>query len=342
MSQLDRRAAEASRSPAADRASQPTSAGSQDAIPVVVMSRAEVADDVIQVLLASTAGGALPAWQPGAHIDLLLPSGRVRQYSLTGRHTDGAAYEIAVLVEPSGRGGSSEVATHCQEGATLAVRGPRNHFQLEPADRYLFVVGGIGITPIRPMIATAERAGADWRLLYGGRTRHSMSFVDELTAEYGDRVLVRPQDQYGLLDLPAFLGDADEHTLIYSCGPEPLLTAIAEQARGWRQGSLHVERFAPAAVASNDPDTAFELELVQTGVTVLVPVGRSVLSVAEEAGAFITASCEEGTCGSCETRVLEGHVDHRDSVLSASQRAAQQTMMVCVSRCHGPRLVLDA
>ena len=223
----------------------------------------------------------------------------------------------------------------------MTVRGPRNHFPLVAASTYLFIAGGIGITPILPMIAQAEAAGADWRLLYGGRHRASMAFLSELAA-YGDRVTVVPQDEAGVLDLDSALGTPQPGTLVYCCGPEGLLSAVEAKCANWPLGSLHLERFSakpqePSAAA----EESFELVLQQTGVTVTVPPDKTVFQAAQEAGANVLGSCMEGICGTCETEVVEGDVDHRDSVLNDEERASNEFMMICVSRCKSKRLVLD-
>ncbi|KUO09385.1 PDR/VanB family oxidoreductase [Streptomyces sp. DSM 15324] len=310
---------------------------------LTVTARIRAADGVVALTLRHPDGGALPSWTPGAHIDVLLPLGDgelVRQYSLCGYPAERDTWQIAVLREPAGRGGSAYVHEHLREGATVRVRGPRNTFPLRPAARHLFIAGGVGITPILPMVEAAEAAGADWRLLYGGRTRTSMAFLDRLTA-HGDRVLVRPQDEHGLLDLTAYLGAPEEGTLVHACGPEPLLRAVQERCAGWPPGTLGVERFAPVPTAEAGPAEAFELELARSGLTLSVPPDRSVLETLEEAGVAVDFSCREGTCGTCETDVLGGTPDHRDSLLSEDERAAGDTMLICVSRSCGPRLVLD-
>ncbi|MDH6455262.1 MULTISPECIES: PDR/VanB family oxidoreductase [unclassified Streptomyces] len=312
---------------------------------LTVAGRTLVADGVVCLTLRRPDGGPLPSWTPGAHIDVLLDGdahGLIRQYSLCGHPADRGAWQIAVLREPQGRGGSAHVHDQLLEGADVRVRGPRNNFPLRPADRHLFIAGGVGITPILPMVEAAEAAGADWRLLYGGRTRTSMAFLDRL-APHGDRVLVRPQDEYGLLDLAAHLGTPKEGTLVHACGPEPLLRAVQEQCAGWPPGTLGVERFAPVptAAAGTAAATSFELELARSGLTLTVPPDRSVLETVEEAGVDVDFSCREGTCGTCETDVLEGRPDHRDSLLTEDERAAGDTMLICVSRSCGPRLVLD-
>ncbi|HTY27218.1 MAG TPA: PDR/VanB family oxidoreductase [Mycobacterium sp.] len=308
----------------------------------LLVQKAEVvAEDVVALTLVSPAGETLPSWSPGAHIDLVLADDLVRQYSLCGSPGDETAWRIGVLRTPDSRGGSQRVHDTLTEGATVAIRGPRNHFQLVAASNYLFIAGGIGITPILPMIAQAEAAGADWRLLYGGRHRASMAFLPEL-ARYGDKVTVVPQDEAGFLDLDAALGTPQAGTLVYCCGPEGLLSAVETKCASWPTGSLHLERFAAkpqetSAVA----DETFELVLRQTGVTVTVRPDQSVFQAALEAGANVLGSCMEGVCGTCETEVVEGDVDHRDSVLNDDERASNEFMMICVSRCKSKRLVLD-
>ncbi|TPQ23253.1 PDR/VanB family oxidoreductase [Streptomyces sporangiiformans] len=303
---------------------------------LVVSRREPAADGVLTLTLRHPLGEELPAWEPGAHIDVLLGPDLERQYSLCGDPADRSAWRIGVLREPDGRGGSAYVHGELREGDKVRVRGPRNNFALEPAPRYRFVAGGIGITPILPMLAAADAAGAQWTLLYGGRTRNSMAFTEELAA-YGDRVTIAPQDESGLLDLGSVLDDVPEGTLVYCCGPGPLLDAVEERCPG---GVLHVERFQPKEQETG-PDSEFEVVLERTGKTLTVPVGVSVLDTVRDAGVEVLYSCTEGTCGTCETDVLEGTPDHRDSVLTDEEREAGETMLICVSRCRGQRLVLD-
>ena len=264
-----------------------------------------------------------------------LPGGLVRQYSLCGDVADRSTYRIAVLREPEGRGGSAAVHEVVSVGDELALAGPRNHFALVDAPSYLFIAGGIGITPILPMLAALAERRAPWRLLYGGRTRASMAFLAPLT-KYGDQVEVRPQDETGLLDLDAMLDGLDEASAIYCCGPETLIQAVEAHCT---RGQLHVERFA--ARAAPGAETHFEVELAQSRRTVPVPGGTSVLHALEAAGLSVLSSCQEGTCGTCETAVLAGVPDHRDSVLTAAEQAVGDVMMICVSRARTPRLVLD-
>ncbi|WP_405542241.1 PDR/VanB family oxidoreductase [Streptomyces phaeochromogenes] len=306
---------------------------------LVVERRDLAAEGVLALTLRHPLGEELPAWEPGAHIDVLLGPDLERQYSLCGDPADRHSWRVAVLREPDGRGGSAHVHGQLEAGDKVRVRGPRNHFALQPSPHYRFVAGGIGITPILPMLAEAEAAGAEWTLLYGGRTRNSMAFAEELSL-YGDKVRVAPQDESGLLDLATELGTPQSDTLVYCCGPGPLLDAVEERCEAWPKGSLHVERFQPK-VQETDADTEFEVVLERSGHTLTVPADVSVLDTVRSAGVEVLFSCTEGTCGTCETDVLEGTPDHRDSVLTDEEREAGETMLICVSRCGGKRLVLD-
>jgi ferredoxin-NADP reductase len=307
---------------------------------LVLEKKEAVADDVVRLVLRHPDGCELPTWAPGAHVDLVLADGLVRQYSLCGDPGDLSTLHVAVLREEAGRGGSRHVHDELGEGDVVRVRGPRNHFPLVQADRYLFIAGGIGITPILPMIPQAEAAGADWQLVYGGRTRSSMAFQAELQDRYPGKVVIHPQDEAGLLDLPTLLADPGA-TAVYCCGPEGLLAAVEERCASLPKGTLHVERFAPKEGAADGPRESFEVELAQTGTILTVPADRSVLDVVEDSGVQVLSSCQEGTCGTCETTVLSGTPDHRDSVLTDDEQAANDTMMICVSRSCSPRLVLD-
>ncbi|MFI5958662.1 cytochrome P450 [Cryptosporangium sp. NPDC051539] len=299
-----------------------------------------VADGVVSLRL--TGDGELPAWEPGAHIDLILPSGKVRQYSLCGDPAEKSVYQVAVLREVAGRGGSVEVHEGLTAGASVRVRGPKNHFPLFDAERYLFVAGGIGITPISAMVRAAEAAGKDWTLLYGGRTRASMAFASALHDEYGDRVQLIPQDELGHPDLAGAFSREAGTTKVYCCGPEGLLTAV-EATVGDLE--LHVERFTGSGtdrIAPIPADArAFEVTLARAGRTVPVPANRTLLEAVRDVVPGVPYDCEEGFCGSCETRLLAGRAEHRDSILSAAERADGNTIMICVSRCASDRLTLD-
>ncbi|MFD9502482.1 PDR/VanB family oxidoreductase [Streptomyces sp. NPDC060035] len=297
---------------------------------LVVSERRQEAVDVISLILRRPDGAPLPPWEPGAHVDLVLREGLERQYSLCGSNDD-RSWRIAVLREPDGRGGSALVHSDLEPGSNVAVRGPRNHFRLEAAPAYRFVAGGIGITPILPMLAAAK---GPWTLHYGGRSRHSMAFTDELTATHpADRVRL----YQGPLDLQQYLSGLRPGELVYACGPQPLLAAVETLVP---PEALRSERFTPAP-SDTTGDRPFELELARSGLTLTVAAGQSVLTAIRQAGVEVLYSCTEGTCGTCETDVLAGSVDHRDTVLTPQDRACDETMMICVSRAKGQRLTLD-
>jgi ferredoxin-NADP reductase len=310
-------------------------------VELVVDTIDRVAEAVVALRLVDPEGGSLPPWTPGAHVDLVLGD-LVRQYSLCGDPADSRSFTVAVLREPESRGGSAYVHEKLAVGSRVTVRGPRNHFGLVSAPRYVFIAGGIGVTPLLPMIAEAEAAGADWHLWYRGRTRASMAYAD-VVAAHGDRVSLLPGDETGPLDLSVVLGEPRTDTLVYVCGPERLLAGVEEVCSAtWPEGALHLERFAAKEIeAPVGGEREFELVLAGSGVTLTVPPDRSVFKVIEDAGISVLGSCHEGICGTCEQIVLEGEVDHRDSVLNESERAANDAMMVCVSRCFSDRLVLD-
>lgn len=302
---------------------------------LVVTAKDVVADGVVALTLARPDGGRLPDWTPGAHVDLTLPSGATRQYSLCGDRWDPSSYRVAVLREPDGRGGSQYVHDVLSVGDEVGLGGPRNHFPLVPAARYRFVAGGIGVTPLLPMMAAAEMLGADRSLLYGGRRRASMAFLDELPAE-GTTVV--PQDEAGLLPLASWLGTVDDDTVVYACGPGPLLDAVAGLVPPDR---LRTERFTVTEVAAPVREEPFTVELARSGTTLTVDASVSVLEAMRRAGATTLSSCERGTCGTCETTVLAGVPDHRDQVLADHERAAGDCMLPCVSRAASDHLVLD-
>lgn len=314
-----------------------------DLTELVIVDRSSIADDTVLLTLARPDGGELPLWQPGAHIDLHLGQAPhiIRQYSLCSSPRVREHYQIAVLLDRDGRGGSAHVHTHLHVGERVMAGGPRNNFELVDAPSYFFVGGGIGITPLLPMIEEAQRRGADWSLLYGGRRRTSMAFTRELAA-FASRVVLWPADEYGLLEIANSLVDLPDETLVYCCGPESLLQAVEAQCASYfLSGRLHLERFAPVVRGCGSGDRPFEVEFAKSGVTRTVAVGQSILEVAEEAEVPVIYSCEEGTCGSCETAVLEGLPDHRDAVLNKQEQQRGDRLMICVSRAMSAKLVLD-
>ncbi|MFC9556175.1 PDR/VanB family oxidoreductase [Rhodococcus sp. NPDC056960] len=318
-----------------------TSIANQERRQMQVAGKDALADGVVRLTLVDESGAAAPDWTPGSHIDLILDDTTTRQYSLCGDLGDTSSLTVAVLREADGRGGSIRVHDKLETGDLVAVGGPRNHFALVDADSYLFVAGGIGITPLLPMTREVEAKGTPWRLLYGGRTRASMAFADELATAHPDRVRIRPQDEYGHLDLAAALDEVEPGTVVYCCGPEPLLQAIESACRERPHVTLHVERFAPKEVPAGVDDDAFEVELGRSGRTVQVAADETILDAVLREGVDADFSCREGTCGTCEVAVLCGIPDHRDSVLSEDEQAENDAMMICVSRSCTPKLTLD-
>jgi len=304
-----------------------------------VRSRTEAADGIAHLQLVPVDDEAvLPAWRPGAHVDLRGEDGLVRQYSLCG-HPDSDHWEVAVLHVVDGRGGSAWVHERLVEGAEVDVVGPRNNFELASAATYLFVAGGIGITPILPMLREVAARDVAWRLVYGGRTRRSMAFAATLEAEFADHVELVPADERGLLHLEDVLGAAEPGRAVYGCGPAPLLDALEEAMQGRTDETLHVERFS-----ADDLDTsgaAFQVEVASSGATVEVGEGESIIDALARIGVEVDFSCREGTCGTCETGVLGGIPDHRDQVLDTDEKAANDCMMICVGRCLEGPLLLD-
>ncbi|MFJ4790530.1 PDR/VanB family oxidoreductase [Streptomyces sp. NPDC088794] len=296
---------------------------------LLVAGHETVADGVVQLRLE---GRDLPRWEPGAHLDLVLPSGLVRQYSLCGDPADTSSYTVATRLVEDGRGGSREVHEQVREGMELEVRGPRNRFPLVDAPAHVFVAGGIGITPVLPMLR-ALGDGTEWRLLYCGRTRASMPFLAEIEKlGGGGRVTVVAEDEAGLPDLDGLLAEAPEDAAVYCCGPEGLMAAVAE-----RIPRVHLERFAPRV--SSDGNSEFEVELRRSGRTLTVPADSTVLAAVRAELPDTAYSCAQGFCGTCQQRVLEGEVDHRDELLTDPERA--DSMLICVSRARSDRLVLD-
>lgn len=310
---------------------------------LTVVDRVSAAAGVVLVTLADPSGAELPRWQPGAHLEIVLASGLVRHYSLCGDPDDRQRYTVAVLRVADGRGGSREIHDSDLVGQQLLVRGPRNHFGLGEADHYLFLAGGIGITPIMAMVQAAEVGHRDWRLIYGGRSRAAMAFWDRLAALAPDRVEFVPEDELGYPDLETAIKLAEAGTAVYACGPAGMLEAVESTAETYAaRVTLHVERFTTSeTVRATDGNTEFEVELARSGRVLTVPADKTILEVVLGVVPNHPYSCTEGICGSCETTVLAGIPDHRDEVLSESERSTNETMMICVGRSLTPRLTLD-
>jgi ferredoxin-NADP reductase len=309
---------------------------------LVVTRKVVVADRVVALTLADTRHGNLPAWGPGAHIDVVVAGTTTRQYSLCGKPENRREWTIAVLREPCGLG-SHYVHDVLAVGDVVQVRGPRNRFPLVDSSRYLFFAGGIGITPILPMLDAADLQDRDWQLVYGGRSREGMAFAADLEKN-NPRVTVWPEAEKGLIPLAELLARPRNDTAVYCCGPEPLLRAVTDACARWAPGTLHLERFTPQAAPTAQPvagASPFTVELKRSGLRLSVPPDHSILEVVEEAGISILSSCRTGTCGTCEADVLAGQPDHRDSVLTEEEREDANLVMLCVSRSHSAVLVLD-
>lgn len=311
-----------------------TTTGQDGPRPLRIAALRSAADGVLALELVAPDGGPLPAWTPGAHVDLSLPCGRIRSYSLCSDPGDLTRYRIAVLRVAKGRGGSVQVHDTLRVGDVLPVSAPRNRFELVDADEYLLIAGGIGITPLLPMAHRLSAAGRTWRLLYAGRSRTTMAFLDELARD--GRVTVVAEDEAGRPDLAAELARSPGAT-VYACGPAGLLDAV----RGLSEGPVHTERFAPVTEGTPPDERGVLVELARSGLSLTVPAGLSILDAVRDAGVSAPSSCEMGICGTCETKVLDGVPDHRDDLLTDDERAAGNTMMICVSRGRGERLVLD-
>ena len=305
----------------------------------VVERKTRLADRVMELVLRRADGADWMPWTPGSHIDLLGPDGKARQYSLCGSRRDRAHLRVAVLREASGSG-SAWVHDVLEEGMEVAVRGPRNHFELRDNDHYVFIAGGIGITPFTAMIDDIERRGKSWTLHYGGQTRSGMAFAEQLQA-FGDRVHLYPKDETGRIPLAELLADPAEYTGVYVCGPVPMLDTVHALSTGWPKRAVNMERFVPRAVEDTGPDSPIEVELATTGRTIEVGAEESILEAMERSGVPALYSCRVGTCGTCELGVLDGVPDHRDSVLDDEDREENVSMMICVSRARTARLVLD-
>lgn len=312
-----------------------------------VRTRFRASSTVAALVLEHPEGAELPAWEPGAHVTLHLPGGLERQYSLCGEPADRGTYRLGVLLEPAGRGGSAWVHEHLHEGDHIAVSGPRNHFELVSGARHHFLAGGVGITPILPMVRRCQEQGTDWRLTYLGRSRESMAFLDELgglgdVGRVDGRVHVHCDERSGVADIGQILGAAPDDCLVYACGPEGLLRAVETVMATRPTGSLRVERFAPQDPGGEAaPERPFTVTFTRSGITTEVPADASILDVAEKHGLAIDYSCREGTCGTCETAILSGRADHRDSVLSPEEQETHETMLICVSRSLTPVIELD-
>ena len=297
------------------------------------------AEGVLSLELCATSGGDLPRFEPGAHVDLHLEDGTLRQYSLCGDPASRRCYRVAVREIAAGRA-SRQIHRSLRPGAVLRISRPRNNFAFEASGRYLFIAGGIGITPLLPMMRTASAAGSAWTLLYFTRDPDQAAFLDEARA-FGGEVILHASGTGTRLDVVNRLAEIEADTMIYCCGPERLMTSVEQASRHWPEGTARFEWFAPRSRPEDEISGSFRVVCARSGIALEVMPEQSILQALTDAGVEIPRSCEQGVCGTCEVRVLEGEVDHRDSILSAAERASHQMMMTCVSRSRGGTLVLD-
>jgi tetrachlorobenzoquinone reductase len=282
----------------------------------------------------------LPAYQPGAHIDLHLPNGLIRQYSLTEAEPDPSSYTVGVKRDPASRGGSRYVHDELLIGKTLKISAPRNNFQLvENAPHVVLFAGGIGITPIWCMVQRLEKLGRSWTLHYACRSRADMAFLAKLETKAGAKLHFDDESGGKVLDVAAIVAATPKDAHLYCCGPTPMLKAFEAATAGWPSEQVHVEYFAPKQEAAKTG--GFVVELARSGKEFVIPEGKSILQVLLDAGIDVDYSCELGICGACEQRVISGEPEHRDAILTEEEQASNTKVMICCAGCKSERLVLD-
>jgi ferredoxin-NADP reductase len=307
-----------------------------DQIPLVVSRLTRESARILSIDLSAPDGAELPPWEPGAHIDVQLITRHQRQYSLCGDPRDRRTYRIAVLREDLSRGASMYIHDFLRVGSPVRARAPRNLFPLVPADEHLLLAAGIGITPLLPMAHRLHDAGTPWSLRYAVRHAADVPFAREL-AELGPVVSIHASDRDGRLDLGALLTDVRPGTAVYACGPSRFLAAVDDAMTTWPPGALHLERFEPKVMLTR-PNTPFTVRTARNGITVEVPADRSMLQALTGRDLPIGGSCHRGVCGTCAVRVVEGGVEHRDSLTTDP---ASRVMYPCVSRATSSEIVID-
>jgi ferredoxin-NADP reductase len=284
--------------------------------------------------------GKLPGADPGAHIGVILPNGIERQYSLVNAGAELTAYTVGVKRDANSRGGSVFLHDQMKVGSKVAVQPPRNNFPLkEDAELVVLIAGGIGITPIYCMIQRLNALGKKWELYYSCRSRMDTAFLDELSQHGSAHFHFDDEEAGKFLNVAAIVEKLPKSAHLYCCGPAPMLAAFEAATQHWPQAQVHVEYFTPKFAAAQEG--GFVVELARSKRELTVPPGKSILQCVREAGIQVPHSCEEGVCGACETRVISGTPDHRDTILTESERKESATMMICCSGSKTPRLVLD-
>lgn len=286
--------------------------------------------------------GRFQGLEAGAHVDVHLGDDLVRQYSIWSWSLDGRLLNVAVKREESGRGGS--LAMHAlEEGAIVEIGGPRNHFKLQPGDRYVtLIAGGIGATPLVAMARELLNAGRDFQVVYLVRSKEYAAMDAKFRALGLDEwYRLHCDDMDGQFDLPALMRSLPVDSDIYTCGPEPMLNAVLDASSALRGGAIHFERFAAATDVDHGGTGSFEVQLGSNGVVYEIGADETILEVLRANGVPVEFGCSEGLCGSCMVDVIEGEVDHRDGILTPEEQATNSYMCTCVSRAKGKRLVLD-
>lgn len=312
---------------------------------VEVAGKRKVAETVWELILKHPDGETLPRWDAGAHIDVVLEKNLIRQYSLAGDPSSQTEYKIAVLLEPESRGGSIRICRDVNEGDTLVISGPRNHFSLSPdADFYLLIAGGIGVTPLLSMAHQLHAAGKAFQLYYRSRSSSWAAYSSELAAQpWSKAVQFYFSDKGGreAFQLEQILGSAPANTQLYVCGPNSFIELVEQAATPLLgEDAVHSEKFYPEEHDTSG-DQAFELVCQKSGVTLEVPADQSIVQVLEQNGIDVPTSCTEGICGSCISKVIEGEVEHRDQVLTKADREKRHLFTPCCSRAAGDRLIVD-
>lgn len=317
---------------------------STSTLQALVKSMRHEADGILSVELVPAGGAVFPPFTAGSHIDLHLPNGLVRSYSLLNDQNEQGRYVVGVLNDRGSRGGSRYVHTQLRPGMTVPISPPRNMFKLqEDAGKSYLIAGGIGITPLLSMARRLTELGRPVEMLFCARSQAEAAFQPELKELNLPITWHFDKDAGGPPDLKKYLADKPHDAHFYSCGPSAMLDVFENLCKELGHSNCHIERFsaAPAVAPSAEAHSTFEVELRRSGKTITVAAGKSILASILEAGVDCAYSCEEGICGACETKVLEGIPDHRDQVLSDEEHASNKTMMVCVSGCKSDKLVLD-
>jgi ferredoxin-NADP reductase len=317
-----------------------TAPASPDAFDARLVSIRYAARDTCLFEFARIDGEPLAATEPGAHVDVILPNGLTRQYSLIDAQDAPQSYTVAIKRDGGGRGGSRFIHDELRVGAMVKLAGPRNNFPLvENADGIVLFAGGIGITPIRCMVQRLRARGARWTLHYACRARDEIAFLGELQPLENVHLHIDAEQSGRLLDIAGIVAAAPRQSHLYCCGPGPMLSAFEAAAAGWPAEQVHVEYFTPKSAPATEG--GFVVELARSGRSFTVPEGKTILDVLLEAGLDVPFSCEQGICGSCETRIISGIPDHRDAVLTPAEQATNKTAMICCAGSKTDRLVLD-